>query len=148
MIAARFHQAWITISLTTALTCCKGAGFTEPDLNIRVQRTETGYEFSFESCGGWFKSTFDVSDIVVRKGVGPADASPIQCELTKQSPSVRNLRGHWQYAASAAGYRMTRCDPLKPNEAYQVHVGGATVGWRAFTLKENGDVVLGDGSCH
>jgi hypothetical protein len=42
---------------------------------------------------------------------------------------------------------MTRCDPLKPNELYQVHAGGGTVGWRAFTVEANGDIVLGQGSC-
>jgi len=42
---------------------------------------------------------------------------------------------------------MSRCDPLEPGETYQVSVGGPPFGRRVFTVKENGDVALGESSC-
>jgi hypothetical protein len=135
--------------LLTTLTFCKSASIVEPSLDIRVARNGTAYEFSFTTCGGSLgRSPFEVSEIVVFKGAGRADTLPIQCEFTKDNPSVHNLR-QWQYSATTPGFTIANCEPLKPGVTYQVHAGaGASTGRRVFVLRENGDVVLGQNSCH
>jgi len=135
--------------LLVGLVGCKGSSIVEPSLDILVTRDGTTYDFSFKGCSRWFRNErIEVSRIVVRKGVGQPDSLPVQCELSKSSPSVRNIAGHWQYgAAPPPGYEMTPCDPLQPGQTYQVHAGGLPNGRRVFTVKENGDVALGEGSC-
>lgn len=131
------------------LTSCKGLA--EPVIDIQVRRDGSGYAFSFTACGSslFRGGEVGVSDILVLKGAGPPNSLPVQCEVTKEAPSVRNLTGHWQYGTTPQGYKMPQCDSLKPGETYQVHAGAnAPNGRRTFTLTANGDVTLGASSCH
>jgi len=150
MIGADRLHIWCVLWLLTGLTSCKGTSVVEPTLAIDVTRNGAVYQFSFKTCDNLFGGgAFEVSDVLIFKGFGKPASLPLQCELVKESPTARNLPGHWEYATTAPGFKMTTCDPLQPGDTYQVHAGaGASNGRRVFTVKENGDVVMGQSSCH
>jgi hypothetical protein len=149
MIFTHGLPTWCAVCLLMGLISCEGTGIVEPRLDIQVTKTGPGYDFSFKICDSWLRGgPFEVSDVLVVKGTGKPDSLPVQCEVTKENPSVRNLRGPWRYATPPPGFTMTNCEPLRPGDTYQVRAGaGASSGHRVFTVKENGDVVLGASSC-
>ena len=128
MIKARFAPVLSAPCLLLGLTLsvgCDYLGLTESRIDIEVARDARGYLFSFKSCRHLFATeTIEVPLIVVLKGADEGDASPVQCDVQKGSPSAHGIVGSWRYGETPVGYKEAQCDPLKPGE-YQIQVGGA-----------------------
>ena len=115
-------------------------------IDIAVSEDSGGHVFQFESCAWSFRpQRVDVPLIVLLKETEAGRVS--HCELRKSSPSVRSLASSWRYGTVPHGYVAQGCEPLQPNETYQIQVSAAGGGRREFSVAPDGHLILGKGSC-
>jgi len=128
---------------------CNPLAIVEPIAEIKVTRSETGYDLLFTNCGHrWFADeAVSFSDLIVLRGAGRADGLPTQCELSKTSPAIARLSGHWVYGTRPDGYVLSPCEPLERGATYQVQLQSVPHGRRAFSINSDGSVVLGESAC-
>ena len=123
-------------------TRCAGSGISDPGLDIQVEKNTSGYLLHVRTCEG---SAIGISWLQVRSASDSEHVS--RCELSALHSSAPRIKGHWQYGTIAPGYDLAGCEPLRPGSTYIVEATGAGGGYRAFRVKLDGGVELGDGSC-
>ena len=136
-------RALFALAIIFPLGCDRLRGG-DPGIDIRVTREQTGYTFSFRTCRG---GKIGVPWVNVTEGVGRPEGAPVHCEIAAISPSVRRLEGPWRYGAVPRDYQMSRCEPLRSRQVYEVQATGAAGGRRIFFIRPDGSVELREGTC-
>lgn len=141
------------VILIGALTSgCDYFRFTEPRMDISITKEGDSYVISFRGCDGSRAGHgIEVPLIVMLEADGSAKPRTLEdeersayCQVRKQAPSTRNIKGSWHYGTTPPGYIATGCGPLQPGKAYELHAGR---GYRQFRLNSTGNVQMGSGSC-
>lgn len=147
------RSALISVSMLCLLIAgCEHFRLSEPKVDVGIMRDGDSYKISFKGCSRAETShDVEVPLIVLLETTGTPRPATLEdeerhayCQIRKQTPSVRNIKGSWYYGVAPPGYVVTGCAPLEPGKAYELHVGR---GYRQFRLTSTGDVINGAGSC-
>jgi hypothetical protein len=124
---------------------CKRFRVSDPGLKIGVTKTGGEYSFSFRTCRG---QRVEIPWINVSRRVSGAKNGSTQCEVAVTDASITGISDHWRYGEVPPGYVVKKCEPLQAGYTYEIQAAGAAGGDRTFTLKQDGDLVVGPDSCN
>jgi len=123
---------------------CRRFRVSDPGLKIGVTKTGGEYFFSFRTCRG---QRVEIPWINVSRRVSCAKNGSTQCEVAVTDASITGISDHWRYGEVPPGYVVKKCEPLQAGYTYEIQAAGAAGGDRTFTLKQDGDLIVGPDSC-
>jgi hypothetical protein len=117
-----------------------------PTVGIEVRRESDTYAFVFRNCFNP-KNAVGIHGVTVTRLRQEGLDGELHCRISETQSSEPELTGRWTYGTTPAGYRMDRCEPLKPGHTYRAEVSGAGGGAAKFSIDNDGSVRALEGEC-
>jgi hypothetical protein len=121
-----------------------GLAACEPNAAVTMTRGGGGYELHFDNCSRPGQ-LLPVGLVEIRRtSAGSADEP--HCSLERVEGG-EPLSGSWRYGEEVPGYRMRGCSPLRPGDAYRIHVSLGPVAADAEVSLGTGGALAVRGGC-